>query len=183
MRPCSRHQSAISSSVRSPASGASTTTAHARSPRSGSGSPTTATSAIFGVRVEDVLDLLGRDVLALADDDVLEPAGDDQVAVGVETAEVAGVEEAVGVEGVGVERRVDVAHEQLRARGRAPRRRGRAGGPCRRRRRSGSRRPARRCRRWSPSFVVGIADGAQREARALGQAVAGRDADRRRPRS
>ena len=38
--------------------------------------------ADLGVRVEDVLDLLGADVLALADDDVLQPAGERDVAVG-----------------------------------------------------------------------------------------------------
>ena len=56
------------------------------------------------VRVEHVLDFLGRDVLALADDDVLEAAGDDDGAVLVEARQVAGVEEAVGGERVGVER-------------------------------------------------------------------------------
>ena len=56
-----------------------------------------------GVRVEHVLDLLGRHVLALADDDVLDPAGDEDRAVRVEAAEVAGVQEAVGGERVGVE--------------------------------------------------------------------------------
>ena len=60
----------------------------------------------LGVRVEEVLHLLGRDVLTLADDDVLEPTGDDEVAALVEPTQVAGAEEAVLVEGVGVERRV-----------------------------------------------------------------------------
>ena len=68
-----------------------------------------------GWRVEHVLDLLGRDVLALADDDVLDPAGDEDRAVRVEAAEVAGVQEPVGGERVGVERAVDVAAHHLRA--------------------------------------------------------------------
>ena len=51
-----------------------------------------------GVRVQDVLDLLGRDVLALADDDVLQPPGDRHEAVGVDPAEVSRPEEAVRVE-------------------------------------------------------------------------------------
>jgi hypothetical protein len=86
-----------------------TTTAQASSPRSSSGRPTTATSATLAVGEEEVLDLLGRDVLALADDHVLEPAGDRDVAAGVDRAQVAGAEPAVVVEGVGVERRVEVA--------------------------------------------------------------------------
>ena len=63
----------------------------------------TATSATFGMLVEVVLDLLGRDVLALADDDVLQPTGDRQHVALVEHAEIAGAEEAVVVEGLGVE--------------------------------------------------------------------------------
>ena len=51
---------------------------------------------------QQVLDLLGRDVLPLADDHVLEPPGDDQVPPVVESAQVAGAEEAVGGEGLGV---------------------------------------------------------------------------------
>ena len=54
------------------------------------------------VRVEQVLDLLGADVLALADDDVLEPAGEHDVPVVADVAQVAGPEEAVGVERVAV---------------------------------------------------------------------------------
>src|SRR2546422_5887091 len=54
------------------------------------------------VRREQVLQLAGADVLALADDDVLPPPGDAEVALGVERAEVAGAEPAVGREGVGV---------------------------------------------------------------------------------
>ena len=67
------------------------------------------------VRVEHVLDFLGRDVLALADDDVLDAAGDDDRAVLVEARHVAGVQPAVGGERVRVERAVDVAAHHLRA--------------------------------------------------------------------
>ena len=45
----------------------------------------------------------------------LMPAGDEDRAVLVEAAEVAGVQEAVGGERVGVERAVDVAAHHLRA--------------------------------------------------------------------
>ena len=128
------------------------------------------------VRVEDPLDLLRRDVLALPDDDVLQPAADDEVTVGVETAQVAGAEEPVGVERVRVERGVDVALEELR--------------------------PADAdladvtrfedavvvaddadldTRRRSPvgdrELRIGIVDRAERQARALRQPVARRDAD------
>ena len=58
-----------------------------------------------GVRVQQVLDLLGRDVLALADDDVLQTAGEHDVTVVAEVADVAGAEVAVGVEGLGGQRR------------------------------------------------------------------------------
>src|SRR5947208_8186259 len=67
------------------------------------------------VRREQVLQLAGADVLALADDDVLPPPGDAEVALGVERAEVAGAEPAVGREGVGVQGRVAVAEEALGA--------------------------------------------------------------------
>ena len=70
--------------------------------------------ADLGVGVEHVLDLLGADVLALADDDVLEPAGDGDVAVGVDVAQVARAEPPLVVEGIGVERAVEVAAEELR---------------------------------------------------------------------
>ena len=49
-----------------------------------------------GVLVERGFDLGRVDVLAAADDDVLQPVDDVEVAVGVEAAEVAGVEPAVG---------------------------------------------------------------------------------------
>ncbi len=48
------------------------------------------------VLVQRGFDLGGVDVLAAADDDVLQAVDDVEVAVGVETAEVAGVEPAVG---------------------------------------------------------------------------------------
>src|SRR6266542_2505437 len=48
-----------------------------------------------GMAVQDGLDLLGIDVLAAADDHVLDPVDDPQVAVGVEDADVAGVQPAV----------------------------------------------------------------------------------------
>ena len=59
--------------------------------------------------VEEVLDLLGADVLALADDDVFEATGDADVSVLVEHAEVPGAEEPLFVEGIGIERLVEVA--------------------------------------------------------------------------
>ena len=62
-----------------------------------SGSPITATAATFGCACEQVLDLLGADVLALADDHVLaRPVSTS--ARRRERAEIAGAEEAVGVE-------------------------------------------------------------------------------------
>src|SRR5439155_155821 len=64
---------------------------------------------------EEVLDLPGAELLAGADDDVLHAPGDGEVALGVEDAQVPGAEEAALVEGVGVEARVAVAEEQLRA--------------------------------------------------------------------
>src|SRR5438270_5215483 len=72
------------------------------------------------VGVEEVLDLLGADVLALADDHVLQAPGDDDVALGVDEAEVAGPEEALLVEGLGVERRVEIAATDLWALGPDP---------------------------------------------------------------
>src|SRR5581483_9250250 len=45
-----------------------------------------------GVLEQDVLDVGGGDVLAAADDEVLQPAGDEQIAVGVDVADVAGVD-------------------------------------------------------------------------------------------
>ena len=104
-------RSARSGSRRSDA----TMTAHARSPVRGSGTPTTATSAMSGMADEDVLDLLRRDVLAVADDDVLGSAGDHEVVVVEPAAEVAGAEVAVLVEGVGVVLGVQVAHQHLRS--------------------------------------------------------------------
>ena len=59
------------------------------------------------------LDLRRRDVRARRLDDVLQPADEVQRAVGVEPAEVAGVEEAVGVE-AGAARLAAVAGQQLR---------------------------------------------------------------------
>ena len=67
------------------------------------------------VGVEQVLHLLGRDVLAVADDHVLQPPGDGHVALGVDDAEVAAAEVPVLVEGVGVERGVEVAADDLGA--------------------------------------------------------------------
>ena len=75
----------------------------------------TATSAIVGWQLQDVLDLAGGDVLGVADDDVLQPAGDGDVAGVGDDAEVAGAEVALLVERVGVERGVGVAQEELRA--------------------------------------------------------------------
>ena len=57
---------------------------------------------------EQLLDLLRAHVLAAADDDVLLAIGDREVAVGVEHADVAGHEPAVGVERASVVRRGSV---------------------------------------------------------------------------
>jgi len=51
--------------------------------------------------VDDLLDVSGHDVLAAEDDDVLEPAGDVEVALGVDEAEVARTQPAVGGEDLG----------------------------------------------------------------------------------
>src|SRR5205807_1382914 len=61
--------------------------------------PTTDSNLLnLGVLEEHVLHVGGGDVLAAPDDEVLQPAGDEQVAVGVEVAEVAGVDPAVLVD-------------------------------------------------------------------------------------
>ena len=70
-----------------------------------------------GVAVEDILDLLGAEVFAAADDEVLLAAGDDEAAFRRHPGEVAGAEEAVGVEGAVVVGPVRVADEVLRAAG------------------------------------------------------------------
>ena len=53
------------------------------------------------VGVDELLDLTGVDVLAAPDDHVLEPPGDLEIAVLVLAAEIAAVEPAVGVDGLG----------------------------------------------------------------------------------
>ena len=62
---------------------------------------------------EQLLDLGRADVLAAADDDVLLAVGDREVAVGVEHADVAGHEPAVGVNAAAVRCRVGVADEAV----------------------------------------------------------------------
>src|SRR5262249_27329432 len=64
---------------------------------------------------DELFELPRADVLALADDDVLPPARDAKVARGVDGAEVTGAEPSLAREGVGVERRVPVPEETLRA--------------------------------------------------------------------
>ena len=59
--------------------------------------------------VEQVLHLLGRDVLPVPDDHVLESSGDGHEPVLVHDAEVPAAEVPLLVEGLGVERRVEVA--------------------------------------------------------------------------
>ena len=68
------------------------------------------------MRAQDVLDLARVHVVAAADDQLLRPSDDAEVAVGVELADVAGAEPAVGGErlGVGVGP-VEVAGEHVRA--------------------------------------------------------------------
>ena len=66
---------------------------------------------------QQLLDLGGAHVLAAPDDDVLQPVGDGQVAVGVDDADVAGVEPAVLVDRLGRERGVGVAGEAVGATG------------------------------------------------------------------
>ena len=67
----------------------------------------------LGVEVQQILHLLGADVLSLADDDVLQAAGDGDIALRVDDPEVTRAEEAVLVEGAGVERGVEVALHHL----------------------------------------------------------------------
>src|SRR5690349_4819543 len=69
------------------------------------------------VAVEQVLDLTRAQLLTRADDDVLDAALDREVALVVQLAEVAGPEPAVRGEGVALERRIAVAHEELRPAG------------------------------------------------------------------
>ena len=60
------------------------------------GTPTTAESRTPGICVQHALDVLGKDVEPLGrDDHFLLAAADEQLAVGVELADVAGVEPAV----------------------------------------------------------------------------------------
>ena len=68
-----------------------------------------------GVLVQHVFHLLGRDVLTLADDHILEPAVHGEVPVLVHRAEIAGTEEAVGVERFGVACGIEVAATQQRS--------------------------------------------------------------------
>ena len=77
---------------------ATVTTAQGTSPQRSSGTPMTATPVTPVDVVDQVLDLGGVDVLAAGDDHVLQPVGDVEVAVGVEVAEVARAEPAVGGE-------------------------------------------------------------------------------------
>ena len=55
----------------------------------------------LGMGVDELLDLLGVDVLTAADDHVLEAARDEVVSVGTAAGQVARVEPAVGVDGLG----------------------------------------------------------------------------------
>src|SRR5262249_58338288 len=64
---------------------------------------------------DELPDLAHADLLALADDDLLEPAGDAQVSRRIDLTEVAGAEPAVDGECVGVQRRIDIADEAVRA--------------------------------------------------------------------
>ncbi len=69
--------------------------------------------AHLGMGEQQILHLFGRDVLAVADDDVLQPTRDHHEALVVDDAEIAGAEVAVVVEGLGVERGVEVAEHHL----------------------------------------------------------------------
>ena len=90
-----------SSTVGSVAPGATTIAADTTSPHAGSGMPTTATSATAGCDADRGLDLDRRDPLASGADRLRRASGDGEVAVGVAGDEVAGVEPAVGVDGLG----------------------------------------------------------------------------------
>ena len=50
---------------------------------------------------QDILDLGGKQIFAAADDHFLHPAGDLQEAAPVDGAKVAGVEPAIGINGLG----------------------------------------------------------------------------------
>ena len=78
-----------------------------------SGAATTATSATSGMRTSMLLDLGRAHVLAAADDDVLLAVGDREVAVGVEHADVAGHEPAVGANAAAVSGGIGVADEAV----------------------------------------------------------------------
>ena len=70
------------------------------------------------MRVQEVLDLARVDVLAAANDGVLGAALEAEVAVGVHDGEVAGVQPAFGVDGLGGGRGIVVValHHQIAAR-------------------------------------------------------------------
>ena len=75
-----------------------TTNAFGTSPASSSGIAITAASATCGMGQQHRLELGGRDLVALVLDQLLEPVDDLRAAVGVDGADVAGVEPALGVD-------------------------------------------------------------------------------------
>ena len=157
-----RSAPAARASVSGAASGTSSTTAHTRSPRSASGRPITATAATLGCSYTTLSTSTAPMFSPLRMmTSFVRPVTDD-VPVGADDAEVAGVEEAVGVERdrglVGIE----VPAEQHRAAHAdcapsTPARRGRAvlAARCAPRTRARARRrctrAARRCRTGCPS--------------------------------
>ena len=106
----------ISSKVR-PAPGARVTNRHMRSPSTSSGIGTTAASTIAGWACRRFLDIGRIDLDAAAVDHVLDPAGDDDIAIGIDSRQVAGPEEAIGGEGPGIGFRiVQISREDAVAR-------------------------------------------------------------------
>ena len=112
--PSSRQCSATSTSESDVTPSANTTTAHARSPVRGSGRPITATSAMPGCWWRISSTSPAEMFSGVADDDVLQAPGDRHVAGVGDDAEIAGAEEALLVERVGVELGVGVAQEEVR---------------------------------------------------------------------
>ena len=147
------------------------------SPRRSSGTPITAACAIARVAQQEVLDLGRVGVEAADDEHVLDAPDDAQVAVGVERAEVAGVQPAVGVDrGRGRLGVVEVAaHHGLAAHDDLARLAGRGVG-ARRRRPCGPRSPATARRRSSAMCSKSSSGWLPGDGARFGEPVPGEDA-------
>ena len=129
---CSRHAARSSSSE---TSAPPTMNATGTEPSRSSGTPDDARVVDAGHEPQHLLDVVGEHLVAAPVDHVADPALDPHEAVGVHAGQVAGVDEAVGVDAIGERRAVGVARGHRRwphqqpahgVRRRRPRRRRRA---------------------------------------------------------